>query len=364
MADKPASERTEKPTPERLRKAREKGQVAQSQEVPSALMMAMLLIMLVLMASWLCEWFVGQMHDGLSFQLGGHLSAAALDSVMGQAGVACLTVLAPFMVVMAAGGIAGSALLGGLSVAPKAVRLDWSRISPANGVKNLVSLKSVVKMLLSMAKLGVLLIVAWQYLANRLGEVLSLQFATPEGLLTGVARLISGLGGRVVLALLVIAGIDMLYQKWNHRRQLMMTRQEVKEERKQYEVSPEIKGRMRAMQMAMARKRMLQDVPTADVVIANPTHFAVALRYDAGGMDAPQMVAKGADFLCEKIKEIAREHGIAVVERPALARALYASCEPGQAIPETLFVAVAEVLAMIYRLRKGRRSALPRGGSR
>lgn len=359
----PASERSEKPTPERLRKAREEGQVAQSQEVPSALTMAVLLVTLVLAASWLCEWFVGQMHSGLSFQLTGELDSAALDSLMGTAGTACLTVLAPFMIVMAAAGAAGSALLGGLSLSPKAIKLDWSKISPTKGAKSLISLKSVVKMLMDMTKLAVLLGVAWHYLEDRIDVILALQFASPAELLGATARLISGLGGRVIVALLVIAGIDMLYQKWSYTRQLMMTRQEIKEERKNYEQAPEIKGRMRAMQMAMARKRMLHDVPTADVVVANPTHFAVALKYEAGTMAAPQMVAKGADFLAEKIKEIARQHNVPVVEKPALARALYAAGEPGRPIPEGLFVAVAEVLAMIYRLRRRNRLA-GRGGKK
>ena len=133
-----------------------------------------------------------------------------------------------------------------------------------------------------------------------------------------------------------------------------MTKQEVKEERKQHEVSPELKGRIRAVQIEMVRKRMLQDVPTADVIITNPTHVAVALRYDAASMGAPEMVAKGADVLCEKIKEIARAHGVPIIHRPELARAIYSAADVGQPIPEALFVAVAEVLALIYRLRRRR----------
>jgi len=359
MADKPASERTEKPTPERLKKARQEGQVAQSQEVPSALTLGLLLVTLVLTSGWLYGWFCGQMHDGLSFQLTGELDNQMFASVMAMAGTAALTVLAPFMIVMAVGGATGSALLSGLAVSPKAIKFDLSRISPIKGFKNLFSLKAFVKLVISITKLAVLLGVVWQYLSDRLDLVLSLHWAEPAGLLAEIARLICGMGGRVVVAMLVIAGVDMLYQKWNHKRQLMMTRQEVKEERKQYELAPEIKGRMRAMALAMAHKRMLQDVPMADVVVTNPTHYAVALRYTPGEMNAPQMVAKGADFLCEKIKEIAREHNVPIVEKPPLARALYAAGEPGQAIPEVLFVAVAEVLAMIYRLRKKRR--LPRG---
>jgi len=161
-----------------------------------------------------------------------------------------------------------------------------------------------------------------------------------------------GLGIRIIVALTAIASIDFLYQRWNYRRQLKMTRQEVKEEHKEHEVSSETKGRIRSLQMTMSQKRTLQEVPTADVVIANPTHFAVAIRYDAAEMPAPQVVAKGADFLCQKIKEIARANGVPVIEKPELARAIYAAVEPGEVIPQAMFVAVAEILATIYKLKK------------
>jgi flagellar biosynthetic protein FlhB len=181
---------------------------------------------------------------------------------------------------------------------------------------------------------------------------MALRWTTPTGCLFAIAKLVFGLIGRIAIGLLVIAGIDLLYQRWQWKKKLRMTMQEVKDERKQHELNPEIKGRMRALQMQMASKRMLQDVPTADVVVANPTHVAVALKYDSASMDAPQVIAKGADHLCERIKEIARENGVPVVEKPPLARTLYGSCEVGQSIPEGLFMAVAEVLATIYRMRK------------
>jgi len=360
MADRPASDRTEEATPERLKKARKKGQIPQSQEVPSALMMAMLLVLLVIISPWLCHWFVEQIRRGLSAGLAGSMNNEAFASLLATHGKACFTALAPFLVMAVAASALGSILPGGFVVSPEAIRLELSRISPFTGIKNIVSLRSLVKLLISMTKLAVLLAVAWHYLSARIDSLIALQWATPEGILCGTSRIICGLGGRIVMALLVIAGVDMLYQRWNHKRQLRMTRQEVKEERRQYEVSPEVKRRIRGLQIAMAQRRMLQEVPTADVVVTNPTHYAVALRYDQDEMDAPKMVAKGADFLCKKIKEIARQHGVPIVERPQLARALYGACEPGQTVPETLFVAVAEVLAMIYRLRKNR--YVPRAG--
>ncbi len=356
MAEKGASAKTEKATPERLKKARAKGQVPQSQEVPSALMIGSLLILLALMSGQLYQWFATRLSGGLSLHVSGSIDNEAFAELLHSSGAACLTVLAPFLFVAAGMSVMGSMAAGGWAFAPKAIKVDMSRISPIKGLKNLFTVKSVVKLLVSLAKLAVILVIAWQYIAGRMDSLLGLQWATPAGTLCAVAGFILGLAGRVVVALMAIACADLLYQRWNYKRELRMSRQEVKEERKQHEVAPEVKGRIRAVQMALARKRMLQDVPTADVVITNPVHFAVALRYDAGTMAAPQVVAKGADFLCRKIKEIAAEHNVPVIEKPELARTLYAAVEVGQVIPETLFITVAEVLAMIYRMRKNKRS--------
>jgi flagellar biosynthetic protein FlhB len=170
----------------------------------------------------------------------------------------------------------------------------------------------------------------------------------------GIARGVFGLVARVAVAILAIGLIDWVFQKWNYKKRHRMTKQEVRDEMKEKEVSPLIKRRIRGIQIEMVRKRMLQEVPQADVVLTNPTHVAVALRYDPPSMEAPMVVAKGPDLLSEKIKEIARIHNVPIVQRPELARTIYASVEVGEAVPETLFVAVAEILAMVYRTRKKR----------
>jgi flagellar biosynthetic protein FlhB len=170
-------------------------------------------------------------------------------------------------------------------------------------------------------------------------------------MLAVIAKIIFGLLIRVCIALLVIGIADALYQKWKYTQDLKMTRQEVKQERRDTEGSPELKTRIRRAQVEKSMKRMMEEVPKASVVLVNPTHVAVALSYDAKTMEAPVMVAKGADYLAEKIREIARAYGVPVVRRPELARTIYATVKPGDPIPDTLYVAVAEVLAMIYRLR-------------
>jgi flagellar biosynthetic protein FlhB len=209
-----------------------------------------------------------------------------------------------------------------------------------------------VTLLVAITKLSILTAITWWYLKDKLDVCLALASATPLAGLTTMLGLVFGLVARITIALAAIAIADVIYQKWQYKRDLRMTREEVKEEHKQHVGSPVVRARVRSFHLALARKRMLRDVPNADVVITNPTHVAVALKYDAATMAAPQVIAKGADILCEKIKEIARKHGVPVIERPELARTLYAAAEVGQTIPEALYVAVAEILALIYRLRR------------
>ena len=353
MAEKPAAEQTEKPTPERLRKAREEGKVAQSSEVPSALVILMLLVVLALTASTLYGWFVTKIRQGCSFDAGGG-DGSALTDVLNAGAADSLIAIVPFMLVAGVAAITGNLIASGWAFSPKAISPKFERVNPVAGLKAIFSLRSVARLLVSLAKVALILVIVWTYLQNRVDECLGLRWATPAGMLAGIARLIFGLVARIAVGLLAIAAADLIFQRWKHKRDLRMTKQEVKEEFRQHEASPETKGRIRAVQTEMSRKRMLQAVPTADVVVTNPTHVAVALKYEAKSMDAPQVVAKGGDFLCEKIKEVAREHNVPIVERPELARTLYATAEVGQGIPETLFVAVAEVLAMIYRLRNKR----------
>ena len=354
MPDQGSADRTEKATAERVRKAKQEGQIAQSQELPSAIMVVALLIALSLAGPGLYQWFLCQTREGLSLQSSGPMSVELFQNTIVLKGTQTLTALMPFLIAASAASVLGSLLVGGWTFAPKAIQVKLDRMNPVRGMKNLVSLRSWMTLLVSLAKMGALSLIVYVFLRDRLGVLVRLQSAAPSQAVSEMARLVFGLAVRVTIALAAIATIDVLFQKWKYGKDLRMTRQEVKEERKQYEASPEVKSRVRAIQIEMARKRMIQDVPKADVVLANPTHVAVALKYDPSAMAAPQVLAKGADLVCQKIKEVARKHGVPIVHRPDLARALYGTVKVGQAIPDTLFVAVAEVLAMIYRLRKRR----------
>ncbi|MGC9453853.1 MAG: flagellar biosynthesis protein FlhB [Phycisphaerae bacterium] len=350
--DQSSADRTEEPTPERLRRAREQGQVPQSKEVPSALLLLVLLLLMAALAPMLYEYFHTLITDSLTFDRVGPNTSDAFMQVFRDKSRATMLMLVPFLVVGMAVSALSSVLVGGWAFSPKGIRLNLNQINPVRGFKQLFSLKSVMNLVVSVLKLTLVLVLVYSFVRGKLDEIVALEWTTAEGLLVAISRLVFSLVIRIVAGLLLIAGIDWLYQKWNYKRQLRMTRREIKEERKQYEVSPEYRGRIRQVQMSMARKRMLQSVPDADVVVTNPEHVAVALKYDSDEMEAPQVVAKGADLLAGRIREIARAHDVPIVRRPELARTLYAGCEVGEFVPETLYLAVAEVLATIYRLRR------------
>ncbi|MGD8787737.1 MAG: EscU/YscU/HrcU family type III secretion system export apparatus switch protein, partial [Phycisphaerales bacterium] len=248
--------------------------------------------------------------------------------------------------------VIASIAVSGWNYSPGALKLRFDQLNPMAGLSKLFNARALVKLLLSILKLLVISLIAWFYLRDRLDTLAGLRWAWSAQILVITAKIIFGLIIRIGIALLVMCIADAIYQKWKYINDLKMTKQEVKEELKDTIGSPEVKKRIRTIQFQAALKRILQEVPKASVVLVNPTHVAVALRYEAKTMEAPVMVAKGADHLAEKIREIARAYGVPIIRRPELARTIYSTVEPGNPIPDALFVAVAEVLAMIYRLRR------------
>jgi flagellar biosynthetic protein FlhB len=351
MPEKPAAERTEQPTPKKLEKARKKGQVPHSEELTSVVTLLALIMILALTAPSLLRWSIIQVRHGMSYQI-----SAFADSIsfwnFAKAKIAdAILIVCPILAALFAGSVLACAAISGLNFAPEAVTLKFHQINPVTGFAKLVNARSMVKLLASIFKLLFVSTIVWFYLQSRLYMLANLRWAWSAQILVVTARIILGLLIRVGIALLVIGIADALYQKWKYIQDLKMTRQEVKRERRDIEGSPEVKSRIRRLQVEMTKKRMLQEVPKASVVLVNPTHVAVALRYDAKTMEAPVLVAKGADLMAEKIREIARAYGVPVIRKPELARTIYATVKLGQLIPHTLYVAVAEVLAMIHRLR-------------
>lgn len=352
MPEKPAQERTEKPTADRLRKARERGNTPQCRELPSALVLAAMLGAMALLMGDLWTWLQDVLRDTCSLTRLGEFNIETAAALLETRGTEALKAIFPFMLTATGAGVLGSLVGNGWSLAPKAVAIKPEHVNPVEGLKNLVSLKSLVTLATGLAKLGIIIAIVVPYLTDELGVLLAMSDTTAVGTLVMTGELIFGVVARIAVALALVAIADTLYQRWQYKKNLRMTKQEVKEETKEHELSPEVRGHLRNLQYEMVRKRMLQDVPEADVVVVNPEHVAVALKYDEVAMGAPEVVAKGADLLCEKIKDIARTHAVPIVRRPELARTMYRTVEVGEPIPDALFVAVAEVLALIYRMRR------------
>jgi len=354
MAEKPSAEKTEQPTPRRLEKAQEKGQVAQSEELPAAAAIVVLTMVLTLSAPGLLRWFMTQIEQGIAVNPGVFADPESFvryfNAKIGNAMIVMLPTLGSLLVA----GVLSCIVVSGPNFAPQALMPKLSELNPIQGFAKLFNLKSLVKLGISIAKIIVVSAVVWQYLQNKADDLALLRWAWTAQRLVMVSKLILGMLIRVCIALLVLAAAEVFFQKWKHNQDMMMTKQEVKQERKDTEGSPELKGRIRRIQIEMSRNRMLQEIPKADVVIVNPTHLAVVLKYDTKTMTAPTVVAKGADHVAEKIREIARAYGVPIVRKPELARTIFSTVKEGQTVPATLYTAVAEIMAMVYRLRHNR----------
>ncbi len=351
MAEKPAAERTEQPTPRKLKKAKDKGQVPQSQELTSTVTLIVLIAMTAISGPSLFNWFKNQMELGFNCDNSAFADTQSFVSYFSVRITDSIIITIPILVAMMIGSIGAGILMGGFNFAPKALELKFNQLNPIEGFSKLINMQSLVKLLVSILKLVFVSIIVWYYIKDKLDIFASLRWAYADQILSVTSKLIFGLVIRIAIALLVISLAESMFQKWKFMDDLKMTRQEVKQDHKETEGSPDVKRRIRTIQFQAAFKRMLQEVPKATVVLVNPTHYAVAIRYDSKTMEAPILVAKGADHTAEKIREVARAYGVPIISRPELTRAIYASVEPGRQIPEDLYVAVAQILAMIYRLR-------------
>jgi flagellar biosynthetic protein FlhB len=352
MAEQPAAEKTYYPSFRKLQKARQKGQLPQSQELMSVATFLALVAMVALLAPSLTKWFIVQIKHGMLCENDVFADPEAFIAFVRVKTADFILVILPILAALFVIAVLAGAAISGLNFSAGAVQIKFNKLNPVEGFGKLVNARSMVKLLASILKLVGISLVVWFYLKSKLDVLAALRWTFSGQMLDVTARLILGVLIRVGILLLVIAIGDAFYQKWKYIHDLKMTRQEAKQDRKDAEGSPEVKGRIRRIQIEVASRRMLKEVPKASVVLVNPTHVAVALRYEAKEMDAPVMVAKGADLMAEKIREIARAYGVPIIRRPELARTIYSTVEPGKPIPEALYVAVAEVLGMIYRLRR------------
>lgn len=351
MAESDGQERTEQATPKREQEAREKGQVPRSRELSTVAALMAAATALIAMGESLTRALAAQMQRGLSLTREQVFDTAKLPMHFLNAVVEALLTLMPFFALMVVVVIAASAVLGGWAFT--AISFKWEKLDPIKGMGRVFAWRGLVEMLKGMAKFALVAVTALLVLKVMGAQFLGLgRESLPQGL-AHVGSLLSWIFLLLSATLLIVAFIDVPFQLWDHQRQLRMTKQEVRDEYKQTEGSPEVKGRIRRMQMEIAQRRMMAEVPKADVVVTNPTHYAVALRYDQARGDAPVVVAKGSDLIALKIRTVAQENDVPVLEAPPLARALYHSTELEQPIPVGLYRAVAMVLAYVYHLRQG-----------
>ena len=353
MAEQEGQEKTEVPTEKKRRESREEGQVAFSKELSSAALLAGIVLTLVATSPIILDamrQLMSQIFRDLAQSE--ELSIDSIFTLSGEILSIILPAFAPFAAVIIFVGILASVLQVGVLITFKAIAPKFNKISPLTGLKRLFSSQSLADFLKSMAKLIIVGFVGYLNYIDKITELNGLSVSTPESILIYNFTVVAEVAGKIVLALVAIAIFDYFYQRWHHEQQLMMTKQEVKDETKQTEGDPLLKARIRQIQREMSNARMMQEVPKADAVIVNPTHFSVAILYDRDVMTAPEVIAKGADHLALRMRTVARENNVPILERPELARDLYANVEIGDDIPERFYKAIAEILAFVYRLRK------------
>ncbi|MCZ0755294.1 flagellar biosynthesis protein FlhB [Anoxybacillus sp. J5B_2022] len=347
-----AGEKTEKATPRKRQEVREKGQVAKSADLNTAIVLLFVFAALLFSGSLYKEAFFRLLQQ--SFQQ--YIKAdVTIDSVH----LLFLTILkqvawivAPIFLVAIFGALIANFLQVGFLFTTEPLQMKLSKLDPIQGFKRMFSLRSFVELLKSILKIAFVGFITFFVLWTKLEQILSLTTKSLNTTLSSLASLAVQMGLYASAALLFLAFLDYLYQRFDFEKNIRMSKQEIKEEYKKTEGDPLIKSKIKQKQREMAMKRMMQEVPKADVVITNPTHYAVALKYEDGKMDAPIVIAKGVDYMALKIKQLAKEHDVVTVENRPLARALYSQTEIGDAIPEQFFKAVAEILAYVYRLKR------------
>lgn len=351
MAEESDLERSYPASPRRLEQAREQGQVARSRELTAAAVALAAAIGIASIGPEFVRRCVRLMHDALQFDRTSAMTEDRMLSGLGALSLDMLIALAPLLLIILVATIAAPLLLSGWVFAGKALVPDFGRINPAKGLKNIFSSYAIAELVKAVLKSALLAGVGTFAIAHVWGEVQSLaRLDAASGIAHTGSIVVTGVF-LLVGALVVIAGVDVPYQLWRYYHGLRMTREELRQEQKEQEGDPQLKARIRSLQRQAARKRMMAAVPTASVIVTNPTHYAVALEYHEG-MRAPRVVAKGIERVAQRIREIGTEHRVPVVEAPPLARALYSHAEIGAEVPQALYTVVAQVLAYVYQVQR------------
>ena len=352
MPDETSQERTEQPTPKRLQDAKKKGQIARSRELNT---MAVLMAGgggMLLLSGYLMNGLRHVMTSGLSYDRDQIFDSSQIVPLMWQSAGDALTTLAPLFILLVVVAMLAPMSLGGISFSVQALAFKWEKLDPIKGLKRVFGWKGIMELLKALAKFAIIGTVTVIFLNSQSDKLLSLARMDIDTALGEVGFLLFWAFFVISSGLILVALVDVPFQVWDHTRQLKMTRQEVKDEYKETDGQPEVKQRIRTLQREMAERRMMEEVPKADVVVTNPTHYAVALKYDQDKMRAPIVIAKGADLIAAEIRKVAKENDVPVAAAPALTRALFYSTELKDEIPAGLYLAVAQVLAYVFQLRQ------------
>ena len=355
--DGPGGEKTEQPTAKKLDDARKEGQVAKSKEIGNAFSLLALFLVMKLYLGIMGNAFLRGFHTvynqipDIIKMYEGELPIASIYILIRTMMLQLIIIIAPILLVALAVAIICDAVQVKWRPTSKPLKPKFSKLNPIKGTQRIFSANSIVELLKSLAKLAVIGYVVYSYLQNRLSQVLILYDISLNQAIALIGEIVVDLGIRIAAVYMVIAFLDYAYQKWKFKEEMKMTKQEVKDEYKNQEGDPQIKGKQKQRMREASMRRMMQQLPEADVVITNPTHYAVAIKYDPDKYDAPYVLAKGENHLAQRIKDVAKENDIEIVENKPLARMLYANVEIGELIPPELYQAVAEVLAFVYHLK-------------
>jgi len=346
-----SGEKTEKATPKKKEDARKKGQVARSADLSPAVSMTAFFLLLLLFGSTMFRIFQKIVRESLITYTTWEVNQENLSVIVNQMLFESVKILGPVLALALVVAFAVNYMQVGWMFTTEPLKMKLEKLNPIEGAKRIFSMRSLVELFKTMLKIAAGIAVACVILWNARHELIQLSLKSITAAVAFTADEIISLGLLIGTTLVILAAADYFYQRYEYEKSLRMSKQDIKDEHKQSEGDPLIKGKIRERQRSMAVRRMMQELPKADVVITNPTHFAVAIKYDSANMSAPTVIAKGQDYLALKIREVAKKHRIVTMENKPLARALYNQVEIGQQIPEELFKAVAEVLAYVYKLQ-------------
>ncbi|MGE7601777.1 flagellar biosynthesis protein FlhB [Peribacillus sp. NPDC097675] len=346
-----AGEKTEKATPKKRQDSKKKGQVAKSQDVNTAINLITVFSVLLMMGPFMYNHLFTLVRKYLQDFTITDFSEENMQVILIEILMEMGLILGPVFVAAVVAGVLANVMQVGFMFSTESIQFKLEKLDPIKGFKRIFSMRAIVELLKSILKISFVGFVAFYVLWNRMEEIMILSQISVADAMATLADITIKVGYYAAVALLFIALLDYMYQKYDFEKNIRMSKQDIKDEYKNSEGDPLIKSKIKQKQRQMAAQRMMQEVPNADVVITNPTHFAIALKYDENKAEAPFVVAKGVDFVAQKIKYIAKENDVVMVENRPLARSLYDLADVGQAIPEEFFKAVAEILAFVYKTK-------------